>query len=236
MKRGISPVELTLRGFVMVRAALFAAAAAFGLMAGTAADASLVSLNFVPYGAGIQPPIFPTGEKPVDLATATGSFSIVSGSLSGAYSAPAYSATTRDPNPYLAVLAGDTATLALGGSYTGVEIYLGSLDTYNTISFSNGLSFTGTQLAAMATGGAVANSNQTGGTSNGLFYFVFSPDEAATSVTFASSSPSLEIAGVSASNTIPEPSTWAMLLIGFAGLGYAAFRRSVRDHSAIKAI
>jgi hypothetical protein len=28
--------------------------------------------------------------------------------------------------------------------------------------------------------------------------------------------------------TVPEPSTWAMMLIGFAGLGYAAFRRSSR--------
>jgi hypothetical protein len=28
--------------------------------------------------------------------------------------------------------------------------------------------------------------------------------------------------------TVPEPSTWAMMLIGFAGLGYAAFRRKAR--------
>jgi hypothetical protein len=28
-----------------------------------------------------------------------------------------------------------------------------------------------------------------------------------------------------AASTVPEPSTWAMLLIGFAGLGYAGFRR-----------
>jgi len=27
---------------------------------------------------------------------------------------------------------------------------------------------------------------------------------------------------------VPEPSTWAMLLLGFAGLGYAGFRRSKR--------
>ena len=26
--------------------------------------------------------------------------------------------------------------------------------------------------------------------------------------------------------TVPEPSTWAMLLSGFAGLGYLAWRRS----------
>jgi hypothetical protein len=29
----------------------------------------------------------------------------------------------------------------------------------------------------------------------------------------------------SAATTVPEPSTWAMLLLGFAGLGYAAARR-----------
>jgi PEP-CTERM motif len=28
--------------------------------------------------------------------------------------------------------------------------------------------------------------------------------------------------------TVPEPSTWAMMLIGFVGLGYAAFRRKAR--------
>ena len=30
------------------------------------------------------------------------------------------------------------------------------------------------------------------------------------------------------SNSVPEPSTWAMMLIGFAGLGYAGYRRSRR--------
>jgi PEP-CTERM motif len=31
--------------------------------------------------------------------------------------------------------------------------------------------------------------------------------------------------------TVPEPSTWAVLLLGFAGLGYAGFRRSKRTMS-----
>jgi PEP-CTERM motif len=32
-------------------------------------------------------------------------------------------------------------------------------------------------------------------------------------------------------STIPEPSTWAMLALGFAGLGYAAFRRSAKGRA-----
>jgi hypothetical protein len=40
---------------------------------------------------------------------------------------------------------------------------------------------------------------------------------------------SILITAVSAtpSTTVPEPSTWAMMLLGFAGLGYAGFRRRV---------
>ena len=30
---------------------------------------------------------------------------------------------------------------------------------------------------------------------------------------------------VQLSSTIPEPSTWAMLILGFAGVGYMAYRR-----------
>jgi hypothetical protein len=45
-------------------------------------------------------------------------------------------------------------------------------------------------------------------------------------------------AGISASatysvttSTVPEPSTWAMMMVGFAGLGYAAFRRASKGQA-----
>jgi hypothetical protein len=33
-------------------------------------------------------------------------------------------------------------------------------------------------------------------------------------------------------STVPEPSTWAMMLIGFAGLGYAGYRRASAPRAA----
>jgi PEP-CTERM motif-containing protein len=43
------------------------------------------------------------------------------------------------------------------------------------------------------------------------------------------------VISVSGSNSsvIPEPSTWVMMVLGFAGLGYAAVRRSSKDRSAL---
>ena len=33
-------------------------------------------------------------------------------------------------------------------------------------------------------------------------------------------------------SAVPEPSTWAMMLLGFAGLGYAGYRASRRESAA----
>ena len=32
-------------------------------------------------------------------------------------------------------------------------------------------------------------------------------------------------------SSVPEPSTWAMMMLGFVGLGYAAFRRSAKSRA-----
>jgi hypothetical protein len=37
---------------------------------------------------------------------------------------------------------------------------------------------------------------------------------------------------LSSTLTIPEPSTWAMMLLGFMGLGYAGYRRGKRNSPA----
>ncbi len=193
----------------------------------TAANASQVS--FLQYGGAYTPPALRPGATLVtDFASnagLSGTYTLTNGT-SGTAAAPAFSSSLQDPDQYLAIEGGDTATLQLPDALD-VEIYVGSLDSYNTISFSNGTSFTGTQLASLT--GAIDNGDQWAGTSNGLFTFHFASD--VTSVTFASTTDALEVAQVSSG--VPEPSTWAMLGLGFAGLGFAAFRRSGKTPVAI---
>jgi hypothetical protein len=43
------------------------------------------------------------------------------------------------------------------------------------------------------------------------------------------------IRGVSFAPTVPEPSTWAMMLLGFGGLGFAGYRRARHDRAAAQA-
>ena len=42
-----------------------------------------------------------------------------------------------------------------------------------------------------------------------------------------------EFTFTAATSAIPEPSTWAMMLIGFAGLGYAGYRRARAAHATL---
>jgi hypothetical protein len=42
-----------------------------------------------------------------------------------------------------------------------------------------------------------------------------------------------DISGDFSATPVPEPSTWVMLALGFAGLGYAAVRRSAKDKAAL---
>ena len=202
-------------------AAMTTALGALGLV--TAAHAGV---TFVPYG---NPP--PGATLVTDFATLagdTGNAELFTGSDPDA-AAPALSSTTRDAASYLAVEGGESETLALPAALD-VEIYVGSLDSYNTITFGGpggaSYTYTGSLLATLTT--AIDNGDQQSGSSNGLFDFSFAAP--VTSVTFTSSQNSLEVASVS--SAVPEPSTWAMMLLGFAGLGYAAYRKTKTERMA----
>jgi len=146
--------------------------------------------------------------------------------------APAIGAASRDPNQYLCVEANEFETLATP-ALKNISIYIGSLDVYNTLifSFENGSKqvFTGVQLANIAH--SVANGDQQSSATNGRYTFIF--DAPINEIRFSSGGYSLEVAdvaavipgGVARGAAAPEPSTWAMMLLGLGALGATRRRR-----------
>lgn len=137
-----------------------------------------------------------------------------------------YAEPYGDSTNYMAVLGGGIETIAYSGPRTGFGLYWGSVDSYNALQF-----YDGSTLEATITGANVspllANGGQSGYTSNG--YVLISGLPAFTSVVATSSSNSFEFDNVVAT---PEPSTWAMLGIGFVGLASFATRRGRKDRLA----
>ena len=148
-----------------------------------------------------------------------------------------YATPFGDTTNYMAVLGGESEAIAYSSLMNSFGLYWGSVDSYNSLTF-----YKGDTLVATITGSDVAppmnaNGGQTDYASNG--YVLITALPLFDRVVAASSSNSFEFDNVVAggatqfSAAVPEPSTWAMLMVGFAGLGYAAFRRSKSPISAV---
>jgi hypothetical protein len=133
-----------------------------------------------------------------------------------------------DTLPYMSVEGGSTEQVVFGTPRTSISIYWGSIDgntggnnNLNTFAITmDGYTLTGADLVNM---GATGTGDQTGPLGNELVTITGLP--AFTTATFSSTNNAFEFALGSA---VPEPSTWAMMMLGFAGLGYAAFRRNTK--------
>lgn len=135
-----------------------------------------------------------------------------------------------DNTRYISVLGGKSETLTMTGDRQHFGLYWGSLDTYNTIKFYDGASlvasFNGSQIATL--GGLTANGGQNSFASSRYVNFDFTSGDRFDRVVLKSGNNSFELDNIYVSSPIPEPATWAMMLIGFAGLGYVASRRRAR--------
>jgi hypothetical protein len=138
-------------------------------------------------------------------------------------------------NPYMSVEAGGEEQVTFATPQTSISIYWGSIDAAepgtasagNENSFGitvDGFTLTGADLVAMGDDGAGSQTDPKGNvlvTITGLAAF--------STATFSSTRNAFEFSLVTPGSSVPEPSTWAMMGIGFAALGYAAFRRNSKS-------
>lgn len=103
-----------------------------------------------------------------------------------------------------------------------LSFYLGSLDDFNTLEFfHNGTlitAFTGNQLTVPNP----ANGDQTGGDTNRRYFFTMDAADGVNQVVFVSNGkPAFEFDNIAAAiSGVPEPQTWAMMILGFGMIGF----------------
>jgi hypothetical protein len=206
---------------------LLLAASAVAALAAGSANAAVTFYSF-----GGSAPVLPlvtdfsgdtTGSAPTTTASGyswSSGTGVVLDNTTGSGAEPAVANGVYGTGNYLSILGGASETLSVTKpGINTIELYIGSLDTYNTLFFAGpNVTYTGADLGLLS---GAANGAQTASNTNGVFEFTFSAP--VTGVTFSSSSNSLEIASISAG--VPEPGVWAMMLVGFGGMGAMMRRR-----------
>ena len=120
----------------------------------------------------------------------------------------------------IAVLGGDSASLLVNRLVSAVSFDWGSVDTYNTLNIlttSGNFTVTGNDLPP-------ANGNRIDQGTNFRFTATFDSPTFLQSLEFASSSNSFEFDNVGIA-AVPEPATWAFMILGFGAIGGAMRRQ-----------
>lgn len=143
---------------------------------------------------------FPTGNVPNDAAALPG-----------------------NATPYLAVLGGGLANIAFTDSVRSFSFDYSTVDTYNTLTINyadGGFEF--------VTGGDILTTGQPTGQVSGSF-IINGDGRLISGLSLATTSNSFEVDNLSISDTlagVPEPTTWALLMVGFGMVGASMRRRS----------
>jgi hypothetical protein len=127
---------------------------------------------------------------------------------------------------YLSVL-GSGSEIVTFAPTTSFSFFWGSIDNFNTLvvdTSQGNETFTGSSIATLFSGeGVQATGCQVQTNCNRYFTFTDGNGGSITGFTMSSSTNSFEITNISA---VPEASTWAMMVLGFLGLGFLGYRKS----------
>lgn len=238
---------------------LFGTLTAVALLASTVAQAAVTTSSqgastfLGPYPGGTTVVTFDTvaANTPTPFATQGFNFTgtdgaggiVRSGSVPNQYAQPATSTTNYFVVGSQGVLpsSATVSTLALT-DYTTFSLLWGSIDTFNSIQFFDngvqvGQTFTGTDFAAPPSG---PNGNTVSNDTNRYVFFTFDGGQRFDTVRFNSSGVAFEMDNLAfggAGNVetpVPEASTWGMMILGFAGLGFLSYRR--RNRQAVRLV
>jgi hypothetical protein len=208
-----------------------------GLLISTSANASIISVTSggtpnlasgqvsafastpgaITYDMSSNIPVF--GGDPVLLAT---------GTTAGQNAAP-FGDTTQYASVGTLVTPA-TSTLLLSGSNNYVGLYWGSVDAYNSLTITDA---SGDHVVSSATFGSVLTPAIGDQGPGGSLYINIFTDSAITKLTFFSNQKAFEFDNLTVA-AVPEASTWAMMILGFLGLGFLGYRKSTRTGSAFR--
>lgn len=216
--------------------AFLAAAVSAGLLISGSANAAIVSVTSggIADASSGQVSAFASAPGAVvynmnsDPGFTGSAVAFVSGSIGGQYAAP-FNDTTQFASVGT-LTAPATSTLLLGGSYNYVGLYWGSIDGYNSLTITDASGDHVVNAANYASVLTPPNGDQ--GAGGSLYINIFS-DSAITKLTFFSSQAAFEFDNLTVA-AVPEASTWAMMILGFLGLGFLGYRKSVKAGSAFR--
>ena len=151
----------------------------------------------------------------------SGSYGIVSATIPGQHAQPAPNTDTDRYFYVSSALPTNNATL-LTPDLRGISFYWGSIDTHNMVEVLGA----GGSILASITGldVSVAGGNQGLPQTNRRVFIEAGANEVITGLRFSATGVAFELDDIAVAG-VPEPATWAMLILGFGLVGFAARRR-----------
>ena len=194
--------------------------------AGVASASTFTVLDYSTQGIGNQADVFAAGygaNLPASWFSSDPTVTPPPGNSSGNYQSPFNNTTLQDTRSYYSV-GGSTdsdgtsttpVTLNFGSAVTSFNLLWGSIDQYNVLTFSDGSSYTGTDIVnGLTISGSSPNYED-------VALVKFSFDTPVTFASFASSSPAFEFAVA----PVPVPAAGLMLLGALGGLAMVRRKR-----------